>query len=241
VKRAVLLISAAAALALPSAARAEAQPPLDAAPTADAATASPPARRRPEITLATGLRLMFLPGAGFDPYASGSDVMAMSSLSAGMTLFRAGKTSVIASAEWDVGSRSDSARGQDASLTLHRLAGGLETRWRPVRRLSLFVKLAPAAFKVLGSIQSPANDTPLVARPWTWGLDTTGGAGLVMVDGASVKLWLAGEAGYAFAGSVSMSYAPAASDADPRMFGSVMLPAFRPAGVVSRLAVALSF
>jgi hypothetical protein len=38
-----------------------------------------------------------------------------------------------------------------------------------------------------------------------------------------------------------MNYAPPASETDPRHFGSVMLPAFKPAGGVSRLALAISF
>jgi hypothetical protein len=189
---------------------------------------------------------MILPGAGLDPYASGNDVLPMFSLSAGVTLLRAGRASLVTSVEWSTGSRSDSARGQDASLTLHRLGGALETRWQPARRLCLFAKLAPAAFAVLGSIQAPALDRPLVARPWTWGLETTGGAGLLLGSAGndrapSARFWLTGEVGYAFAGSASMSYAPAASDTDPRHYGALMLPAFKPAGGVGRLGFAVSF
>jgi len=99
---------------------------------------------------------------------------------------------------------------------------------------------------VLGSIQAPSLDRPLVARPWTWGLDTVGGAGLLMGTAGSyaapaARFWLTGELGYSFAGSAPMTYAPATSDTDPRQYGTLMLPAFKPAGGVGRLAVAVAF
>lgn len=248
-KRAFFLV-AAASLAVPSPARAE--PPVEFPSAGRAAPApddmSPPLRgsRLGEVTLSAGARGVFLPSAGLEPYASGNPVMMMFSVSPGVTIARAGSVSVVASVEWDMGSRSDTARGQDASLTLHRLAGAIETRWQPVRRLYLSAKLAPAAFRVLGSITAPGLDRPLVARQWTWGLDATGGAGLLLGTAGSwsapsARFWLTGELGYTFAGSADMRYAPASSDTDPRQFGTVMLPAFKPAGGVARLALAVSF
>ena len=231
-----VLLFAVAAVALPSAALAQV-PDKPSAPTAS---------KGPEITLAAGLRGMLLPSAGLQPYASGNDLMASSSVSLGVTLFRVGAASMVASVEWDWGSRSDSARGQDASLTLHRLAGALETRWQPARRLYLSLKLSPAAYAVLGSITAPNLDRPLVARPWTWGVDTTAGAGLLLGTvgdwrSPAARFWLTGEMGYAFAGSVAMNYTPASSDTAPRHFGTLMMPAFKPSGGVGRLGLAVSF
>ena len=237
-------VIAAALLALPSAARAEI-PAVLAAPAAVPApdeTSLPPRGSRPgEVTLAAGIRGMILPSAGLDPYASGNDVMMMLSLSGGVTLLRAGSVSLVASAEWNMGSRSDSARGQDASLTLHRLGGALETRWQPARRLYLSAKLAPAAFAILGSVMAPGLDRPQVARPWTWGLDATGSAGLLLGTAGHGRFWMVGEVGYTFAGTAAMRYAPTGSDTDPRHYGTLMMPAFTPAGGVSRLAMAVSF
>jgi hypothetical protein len=257
VKRAIVLLASSAALAASPVALAQAAPepfpviapaaPVAAsAPVADAAAPPRSATRPGEVTLGVGLRGMVLPTAGLDPYASGNNFLMMSSIAAGVTLFRAGRASIVASLEWNVGSRSDSARGQASELTLHRLGGALETRFQPARRLYLFARLAPAAYKVLGSIQAEGLDRPLVARPWTWGLDTTGGAGLLMgtvgpLDRPSVRFWFTTELGYAFAGSASMSYAPAGSDTDPARYGSIMLPAFKPAGGVGRLGIAVAF
>jgi hypothetical protein len=241
VKHALAILAAilAAALALPVTARAQ---PL----AADTGREPSSATRPGEVAVAAGVRAAILPGAGLDPYAPGSDLLVMSSVSAGVTLFRAGRASLVGSLEWNMGSRSDFARGQEASVTLHRLGLALETRYQPARRLYLSVKLAPAAFAVLGSIQAPGIDRPLVARPWTWGLDATGGAGLLLGTVGpsarpSARFWLTAELGYAFAGSAPMRYAPASDAADPSRYGSVMLPAFKPAGGVGRLGLAVAF
>jgi hypothetical protein len=239
VKRVLVLLASSAALAVPAPVRGE---PL----AADTGPGPRSATRPGEVAFAAGVRATILPGAGLDPYAPGSDLLVMSSISAGVTVLRAGRASLLASVEWCVGSRSDVARGQEAAITLHRLGLAVETRYQPAQRLYLSVKLAPAAFAVLGSIEASGIDRPLVARPWTWGLDATAGAGLLL--GAvgpsrrpSARFWLAAELGYAFAGSAPMRYAPASDAADPTRYGSVMLPSFKPAGGVGRLGLGVTF
>ena len=232
-KRAFLVpcVAAVALLSMPRLARA--QPPADVPPDLPPA----PVSNRPEFTFAAGLRGTILPNAGLQPYASSNDVLAQSSILVGATLFRAGSVSLVASFEWNYGSLSDTARTQTASVAMHRFAGAIESRFQPAHRLYLFAKVAPGALAVLGSIQAPAPDGPLTSRSWTWGLDTTGGAGLLL-GGSAVRFWLTGELGYAFAGSVTMNYAPTG---DTGRVGTTMLPAFRPAGGVSRFALAMAF
>lgn len=252
-----------AALAFATAARAEvdasappAPPPAGA--TADAVTppdapaplvvAAPlPVKRRagPEINLALGQRMAGFPSAGFDPYSE-NDAIVQLSLVAGPTFLTLGKVSFAALAEWDVGSKGSTARGDVSRITVHRLAVGIESRYELAERLSLFLKVSPGAYHLRGTIEDPGFDRPLVSRSWTYSLDATGGAALMFARVGTravprARFWFTGEAGYAFAGTSAMSFAPEESSDDPRHYGSIKLPDFRPAGPVGRLAFLVSF
>jgi hypothetical protein len=246
------LIFAAAAIAVPAAARAQSTVSLGsgaavvrASPEPDAPAPQPAPvepSSRPEISIGTGVRGSLLRSAGFDPYAS-NDVFFQGSVIVGMTVLRAGKADIMLSAQWDGGTRSASARGEDTSLSVHRFSGVAEMRYHLHRRFFLGAKLAPAAFYLSGSITDASIDRPLVTHKWTWGLDTTGGAGVLIgsTGPRGVKVWLTLDLGYTFAGEAQMAYAPAADSSDPRKYGSVMLPSFRPAALTSRLGMQVAF
>jgi hypothetical protein len=237
VKRTASLLIALAVIAAPAVAAAQTLV-IGAPPDA---VSTPPAPR-PDVHFDAGLRGMLISSPGFDPYA-GNDLLMQLSLGAGLTVLRAGNVSILLFARWDWGSRTDVARGEDTSLEVHRLGGGAETRWQLARRFYLSAKLSPAALYLRGSIADTSIDRLLVSRTWTWGLDVTGGAGLLMAGRSThgTGFWLTGDLGYAFAGTSAMTFAPASSTDDPRKFGSVMLPSIRPSGPVSRLGLALSF
>lgn len=228
-------ILAFALLAAPAVARAEAPQPADIAPV-------PPPRSRPEFNISAGARGMIMPSRGFDPYAS-NNFMLQGSVGLGLTVARLGNASILLFAEYDAGSRDATARGESASLTLHRLSGGAETRYQLGRRFFLAARVAPAAMYLHGSINDATIDRPLVSNAWTWGLDVSGGGGLLLgsTGERGAKFHLTLDFGYTFAGESQMSYAPAASDDDPRKYGSVMLPAMKPAGATSRLGLAVAF
>jgi hypothetical protein len=234
--RASLLITA-ALLAAPAAARAE-------APTVAVAadTATPPPSSRPEFNVSLGLRGMLMPSRGFDPYAT-NNFLLQGSVGAGITVVRLGNASILLFAEYDGGARSATARGEQASLALHRLSGGAETRYQLGKRFHLAARVAPAAMFMHGSIEDSTLDRPLTASAWTWGLDVSGGGGLLLgsTGPRGAKFYVTLDFGYTFAGEKEMRYAPAASDEDPRKYGSVTLPAMKPAGATSRLGVAVAF
>jgi len=254
-KRAALApILAAAALLAPATARAQSTFTLDGgaaivrAPSApDAAPPPPePARAepssRPEVSIGAGLRGSLLRSAGFDPYA-GNDLFVQGSVLVGMTILRVGKAAVMLSAQWDGGTRSATARGEESSLAVHRFSGVAEMRYHLHRRFFLGAKLAPAAFYLSGSITDAGVDRPLTSHRWTWGMDTSGGAGVLIgsTGPRGAKFWLTLDLGYTFAGEAQMAYAPAADGGDPRKYGSVMLPSLRPSGPTSRLGVQVAF
>jgi hypothetical protein len=229
------LLLVAALLAVPAVARAE---PSDAP---DAAPAAPPSSR-PELVITAGLRGMVMPSRGFDPYAT-NNLLLQGALGAGLTVVRLGNASIVLFAEYGAGSRSASARGEQATLAVHRLSGGAETRYQLGRRFFLSARVSPAAMFLYGTIADSTIDRPLTASAWTWGLDVSGGGGLLLgsTGPRGAKFHLTLDFGYTFAGEGQMRYAPATSEDDPRKYGSVMLPAMKPAGATSRLGVSVGF
>ena len=189
--------------------------------------------------------MIHIASAGLDPFAT-DDSVGQLSLAAGPTLLRSGPVSIAALAEWDYGSREATARGDKTSLTMHRIGVGLESRFQLARRLMLFARVSPAAVNLRGTIEDAGLARPLVSRSWNWSLDTTGGVAVMFAstgprEAPTSRFWFTGELGYGFAGQSAMSFAPEADAADPSKYGSIMLPALRPSGVLGRLAVAVSF
>ncbi|MEP7119630.1 MAG: hypothetical protein ABJE95_01925 [Byssovorax sp.] len=234
-----------ATIALPLSARAEPPPSAEITLKSDVAAPRKPSFHVPEINLALGFRAMVMPSAGLDPYASDNGVLQLS-LVAGPTLLQMGRVSIAALGEWNFGVRESTARNDATSLTLHRLGVGLESRFQLGSRLMLFAKLAPAAVNLRGTIMDPGISRPLVSRSWSWALDTTAGVGVVFArtgsrEAPTSRFWFTGELGYGFAGQSDMIYAPEADPADPRKYGSIMLPGLRPSGALARLALLVSF
>lgn len=256
----VIAILAAAAVSLPVAASAEnnriPEPTADvAAPTptagpvvvvvttADSPPPEPPPehRYRPEVLLGVGLRGSLIPSAGFDPFSK-NDLLFQASLLAGISVLRGGPAEIVLFTGWDIGARKGDARGQESSLTAHRLLGGAETRLYLHRRFFFDAKLAGVAHHIRGTLATTTLDRPLVSRTWTWGLDVSGGAGVVLTGARrGPRLFLTLDLGYSFAGQASMSYAPKDDAEDPRKYGSVKLPALKMAGPTSRVGIAVAF
>ena len=244
----------AAAITLPLSARAEQPPSSPSSPSSpseeitlksDVAAPRKASFHVPEINLALGFRTMIMPSAGLDPYATDNTVVQLS-LAAGPTLLRRGPVAIVAMAEWSFGTKESTARGDTTSLTMHRLGVGLETRFQLATRLMLFAKLAPAAVNLRGTIMDPGLTRPLVSRSWSWALDATAGAAVMFArtgsrEAPTSRFWFTGELGYGFAGESDMIYAPEVDAADPRKYGSIMLPGLRPSGALARLAMLVSF
>jgi hypothetical protein len=189
-----------------------------------------------------GLRVVFAADPGLGPYMTTGSIPELA-LGASLPLLRQGRFSLAALAEWDVGSRSASTRGDTTSLTVNRLAGGFEGRLALAPRLYAFARLAPSATHVGASIDDvAASGRPLEAGGWTWGLDATGGAALMIGGGPRTRfhLWLVADAGYGFSGAVPMRFAPPVEVGDPRTFGAVQLPDARTQGAVGALNLALA-
>ena len=242
--------SASASASAPAPASAEMIVPFsstnEAAPTYDAA---PPAKLKRyvqrHVGFEAGMRTTVVLDEGYDPY-SANDLLPHFAAAATWVPLRMAPFSVGLVGEYDLGRSSGMARGDATSLVIHRASVGLQARLALGRRVYAFAKAAPSVMYLRGGITDAAIDRPLTADAWTWGVDATGGAAVLIgragdPDWPALRVWIVGEIGYAFAGKSEMVFSPEEQDDDPRMFGSVRLPGFRPAGVVNRLALALTF
>lgn len=218
----------------------------EAAPTYDVAPRAKLKRYvQRHVGFEAGMRTTVVLDEGYDPYSS-NDLLPHFAASATWVPLRMAPFSVGLVGEYDLGGSSGMARGDATSMLVQRASLGLQARLALGSRVYTFAKAAPSVMYMRGSITDAAVDRPLTADAWTWGVDATGGAAVMIgragdPDWPALRVWIVGEIGYAFAGKSEMVFSPEERDDDPRMFGSVRLPGFRPAGVVNRLALALTF
>jgi hypothetical protein len=192
--------------------------------------------RVPEVIFSAGVRATAIPSKGFEAYAD-NHFLLQSSFSVGLTFLRKGAFSASASFEWDAGGKSTITRGQELDLFAHRLAIPIEARWEPNKHFALFVKAAPGGDRLLVS-----SDPSLRARAWSFGLDATGGAALMLGRARRARFWLTAEGGYAFAFPAAMHLTTQPGEDDPpRRYGSTSLPDLQLGGGLARLGAAVSF
>jgi hypothetical protein len=220
-------------------------------PAASVAPDAAPARARKRYvqrgyTIAAGVRNTVVTSEGYDPYSK-TDLLAQGSVGVAYAFWRPRPFSLALAAGWDGGVHEAFARGAPASIAAHRLSLGLLTRTPILSRLDGFVRVSGEAIHLRGSIDEPSANAPLVARTWTWGIDALGGASILLATAGgdpawpAARFWIDLEAGYAFAGEARMAYHPDVDDDDPRLYGSVDLPALRLSGFTTRASLAMSF
>jgi hypothetical protein len=195
-----------------------------------------------------GFRSVLVADGGFEPYANGDlSLLGQLALAAHALPLKFSPMTIGIGAEYDIGNRSEVTRGQNTSLTVHRLAGSVLVDATIIRHLHTFARFAPGALYLHGTIEDAAlPGRPLTTDPWTWAIDTTGGVsvllGAVGDDQApAVGFWLSAEFGYCFAGDVEMRFTPEEDEDDSRQFGAVRMPDLNPGGVVNRFALGLTF
>jgi hypothetical protein len=159
---------------------------------------------------------------------------------------RFGSVALGLAAEYDLGARSGTARGAEASLTVHRATLGARMEWAATRWLSLQLKASPGITHVRASIDDGSMADSLAARGTGFALDATGGAAFRLGSSGHpeqprARFWLLAELGYAFATPIKMEFSPDVDAEDTRRFGAVRLPDLRVAGATGRVAFAMTF
>jgi hypothetical protein len=164
-----------------------------------------------------GGRVAKVSSKGFDPFAD-SDELAQFELGVGGTLLSSGNLSLAGLFLYDIGGRSDTARGAKSELTVHRLTLGAEGRYHFFRQLFVFGRVAPGVVHSIASIADQSADVDQrEARDWVFATDLSAGASLALTNwrGSAnkrkVNAWFSVDGGYGFAGESDLKLAPDAS------------------------------
>ena len=190
-----------------------------------------------------GVRSTFVTDPGFDPFAS-DNVLTSFSLGASRTVFQQDAFSLAPGIFWDYGSRSATARGDQASLSAHRLGLALEGRYHLTPWMYALARVTPSAIQQSARLADPLAAAPYVANAWTFGLDASAGAAFLLGPHSSHALarwWLAAEGGYGYAGSASLLMRPDRATDDPRRTGDVNLGSVALGGMFFRLYGSVTF
>jgi hypothetical protein len=205
------------------------------------------APRRQYVSLGFGIRAAHIESKGYDPYSE-SDGQPMMTLFGTVTPWPTRPFSVHLAFEWDYGSSESHARGIESTLDLHRLALGLELRYLPISRISLFARAMPAAIHAGGVVKDASFTDHLEANAWTWGVDATAGAAARVasfghVEHPAASIWIGLDMGYRFAAPAAMRLRPGGlTEADQaRRFGEVPMADLDVSGFVGRLTGSVSF
>ena len=174
-----------------------------------------------------GIRTAFITNAGFDPFAD-SNQLVQSSFGFGRTALAIDDASLAIVGFWDFGARKSDLRGQDTSLSVHRLTVGPEFRMHVGKRLYGFVRGMPALLNVQGTLSDATvganleTEDQFLGGTWLAGFDATAGAAFEFFGKQSghsrkARFWLVAEGGYGWSASTRLELRPDSDDdeADP--------------------------
>jgi hypothetical protein len=174
-----------------------------------------------------GVRSQFVKDPGYDPFST-NDVFAQVSLGVTRTIWSEDRLSFAPGIIWDYGERNATARGQNTSLSAHRLALSLEGRYHLFPWAYGLLRVTPGALRQAAELEDSTSPAKFVAAEWVFALDASAGAVFLLGPHAEessspVRWWLGAEGGYAYAGSTSLVMHPDLAADDPRRTGNLDL------------------
>jgi hypothetical protein len=161
-----------------------------------------------------GVRNDYVRDASFDLFAS-NDALTVFSVGAGRTVWVSGDFSLAALGFWEIGSKSEHTRGNEASLRVQRFEVGPEARYHFHYRVYGFGRLGLGAEYIHASLENGLFQDELVSNSWMFAGELTGGAAAQIFgdpagENKKPRLWFVGEGGYALTSATTLSFAPAA-------------------------------
>jgi len=193
-----------------------------------------------------GFRVAKISSEGFDPFAD-SDELAQFSVGLGRTVLTAGNFSLAGLFLYDIGGRSNEARGAKTELTVHRFTVGAEGRYHFIRQLFVFGRVAPGAIHSIAQLEDVSTSVVnQSARNWVFATDLSAGAMFELTGFAKTgnkrrpNLWITLEGGYGFAAASELSMTPD-GDAGPERAEPVELGSLGLSGPFMRSAFVLTY
>jgi hypothetical protein len=218
---------------------------------AEAAASGAVDRRQVMWRLEMGYRGSFVTNAGYNPF-SRDDYFSQFSMAASRTIWAGsggglpGRFSFAPGIAWDFGTSSATARGDNASFSMHRLTVPLEGRMHFGSIGHAFVRAAPGVAFQRAEVDDPSSPAPLSKERWLFATDASAGyAWLVWPHGQAsdlvARMWLQGDVGYGWVVAEQLSLAPDLPSSDPRRVSGVDLGTLAMQGAFFRVMAAASF
>jgi hypothetical protein len=187
------------------------------------------------------LRVSRNSNSGYDPF-SDTDYRAYGGLQIGKQILALPRTpfSFWAVGGWEAGGGTQKTRGQDATLTEHRLMLGIEGRGAIGRWLHAYVRASGAVTDLRATV---AGAVDYDRSSWVWGGEAVAGLALTSVDGGGMtaipRLSFALEGGRFFSGAGSMQLHAHVDESEQSRWGDLRLPSLDPSGWQGRLLLRL--
>jgi len=191
-----------------------------------------------------GYRGSIVKSAGYAPFAT-NDYLSQFSLAGSRVVLTRGRLALAVGADWDYASPGATARGSDTGLTVHRLTAPITLRYRLVRPLYAFARVAPGAAHESAHVDDPSASATLKVQGWVPAGDASGGVAWAFagsaVNGHTIAFWLTAEGGYGWTGSLALAMSPDLSKGDPTQTAPTNLGSLALSGGYGRIGIAMSF
>jgi hypothetical protein len=229
-----------------SAARAETPPASEPAAPETARPTGNTDRLKTMWRFELGYRGNFIREATFDPFST-QDYFGQVSLSASRTLYTRGRFSFAPGLTWDYGKSGATARGDLASLEVHRLVVPLEGRMHFGAWGYAFARAAPGVAVVTAEVDDPAlTNATLTKNRWLLATDLSAGYAYPLwprenPTELTPRIWLQADGGYGSIATLGLNLAPDLASNDQRIASGIDLGALTMRGAFFRMSAAVSY
>jgi hypothetical protein len=192
-----------------------------------------------------GYRGAFVSEAGFNPFST-QDYLAQVSMGGSRTVFTRGSFSFAPGLSWDYGRSSATARGDAASLEVHRLVVSLEGRVHFGAWGYVFARAAPGVALENAEVDDPTAPMALTKSRWLFATDLSAGYAYPLWPRAAPseftpRVWLQADGGYGWIATQALTLAPDLPSGDMRLASGINLGSLTIRGAFFRIAAAVSF
>jgi len=162
--------------------------------------------------LEVGYRGVFVTNPGFGPFSK-QDYFSGAALVLSRTLVALSRSSFAIGLGWDYGSSQATARGDDTSLSVHRVMVPLDGRVHFGPFGYAFVRIAPGVAYERIELDDPSAPFPLVKARWLFSTDASVGYAIPVVplparSASGPRVWIQGDAGYSWVADQRLTFHP---------------------------------
>jgi hypothetical protein len=208
---------------------------------------APESREAHEVVgrLELGYRGVFVTNPGYNPFST-QDYFSGASLVVSRTVLSDAAFSFAPGLAWDYGAAAATARGDHASLMVHRLSVPLEGRLHAGAVGYFFVRFAPGVASEHIEVSESSAPTNLTKTQWLFATDASAGYAVPVVPipprhGRAFRMWIVGDGGYSWVADEHVTPASTVPAGGTPMVNQVDLGFLGLRGAFFRVAVAASY